>query len=46
MRIVENTDNKNVGFRPLVSTKIVYKCVDSDHFKHKINSVGVTDLEI
>ena len=35
---------KTIGFRPLVSTEVVYKYVVSDHFKHTISSVSVADL--
>ena len=38
------SNEKTIGFRALVSTEVVYKCMVSDHFKHKISSVGVADL--
>ena len=37
---------KTIGFRPIVSTEGGHKCVVSGSFKHKMNSIGTTVLEI
>ena len=39
-------NEKTMGFRGLVSTEVVYKCMVSDIFKHKISSVAVADYYI
>ena len=37
---------KTIGFRPIVSTEVVYKRVISGSLKHKMNSIGTMVLEI